>query len=385
MYKVAFVHWNGLDAGGTERFLQTIAANLPKDKFQVDYYYSGKVAEHRKRYMLDNGINLIEFKYDKRIEKAGYTYFTECNFKEVFTGKYDFIQAGRYGSAESFFESIKNIPIIDSVHYVSGVDNQCNISRVMHISEFSRNMWINKGGDKKRTVMISLPLFMPEFKFTDIREKLGLAKDCFLYGFHQANRDDIFSDVPLRAYKEVENNNNAFIVCNGSNLYREQARELGIKNIFFFDYLANNDEFYSVIKSLDVYAHGRKDGELNSAAIAEAMCFGLPVITHPSKDFNGHLEIVKENGFIANDYREYANYMKRLECDSKLRDKCGEESIRIFREKYNFDEQMKNIISIYEDVVLNPYPNKIRRKLYSVKQKVVNFVKRLIIKMTIKG
>lgn len=51
MIKIAFIHWNGLSTGGTERFLQTIAANLPKDRFYVDFYYSGQVADHRKKYM----------------------------------------------------------------------------------------------------------------------------------------------------------------------------------------------------------------------------------------------------------------------------------------------------------------------------------------------
>ena len=38
--KIAFIHPSGLTLGGTERWLQMIAANLPKEEFEIDYFYS---------------------------------------------------------------------------------------------------------------------------------------------------------------------------------------------------------------------------------------------------------------------------------------------------------------------------------------------------------
>ena len=37
--RVAFVKFCGMATGGTEKVLQTIAANLDKNKFLVDFYY----------------------------------------------------------------------------------------------------------------------------------------------------------------------------------------------------------------------------------------------------------------------------------------------------------------------------------------------------------
>jgi hypothetical protein len=37
--RVAFIKFGGLASGGTEKYLQTIAVNLPSDKFIVDYFY----------------------------------------------------------------------------------------------------------------------------------------------------------------------------------------------------------------------------------------------------------------------------------------------------------------------------------------------------------
>ena len=39
MIKVAFIKFGGMANGGTEKYLQTIAAHLPKDEFQVDFFY----------------------------------------------------------------------------------------------------------------------------------------------------------------------------------------------------------------------------------------------------------------------------------------------------------------------------------------------------------
>ena len=378
--KVAFITAEGLNAGGTERFMQTIAANLPQDKYEVDYYYTPVAAPHRYQYMVDHNINLIEYK-GKFYTKWRYTCLRETDFWDVYKGGYDIIQLGRSGYPDDIIAGIKDTPIVDSVHWVAGVCNSYNVSRVMHISKFSRDMWIHKGGDSKRVEMISLPLFLPSFEYTDIRRSLGLEPNRFLFGFHQANRDEIFSEIPLKAYKEIEDDTNAFVICNGSKKYREQAKELGIKNIYFYDYLKDDNEFYSVIKSLNVYAHGRLDGELNSAAIAEAISFGLPVVTHPSDAFNGHLEIVTDNGFVAKDYKEYAAHMKKLQDDKELWQKCSDASYRIFHEKYDFGVQMGRIIEIYDNVLNNPYPNKARRVWFDLVQKAGNAMKRTAISM----
>ena len=370
--RIAFVHVTGLSSGGTEQFLQRLAVSLKERGHIVDFYYANNTAEHRKKYVEDHGVRTIKFECGFIVEKRGYRYAFNCNFNKVFTNEYDLVQIGTDGCELSYLSCIKKIPIVDSIHYVTGVNNRYNISRVMHISEFSRKLWEEKGGDAKRTVMISLPLQRKSFEYMDIRKELGLKKDCFIFGMHQANRDEIFSDIPLRAYKEVEAENNAYVLLNGSQLYRKQAKQLGLKRVYFYDYVQDDNHFYSILKSFNVYAHGRKDGELNSAAIAEALSLGLPIITHPSSDFNGHLEIVKNNGYVANDYIEYAEYMKKLQNDSSLREKMGEESLKIFNDKYDFEMQMNNIEKIYEEIIFKPYPHKIRRMLYHVSQKVKN-------------
>ncbi len=41
--RIAFIKFGGLAAGGTEKYLQTLACNLPKDHFEVAYFYTEAV------------------------------------------------------------------------------------------------------------------------------------------------------------------------------------------------------------------------------------------------------------------------------------------------------------------------------------------------------
>lgn len=381
MVKIAVFTYYGLDKGGTEKFLQTVSALLPKDIYSVDYYYIDtnrqKVSQVKKRYLLENNVNLIPYHCEKVEVKKRYVYQINSNFFEVFQGA-DIVLTGSSGFTEQILEKIKNIPIVQTIHYVDGADNQYNISRVLHISEFSKNMWIKKGGDKLRTAMISHPIIIPKYNRINIRGKLGIREDDFVFGLHQRDNDYIFSDMPLNAYARIENDHTAFVICGGSQRYREQANKLKLKRAFFIDATDSNDIIYSFLESLDVYAHGRFDGELNSTALAEAMYFGLPIITHPSNVYNGQLEVIDGNGFIAHNCDEYAQKMKLLQQDKKAYLSCAKKSREMFSRKYDSDVQIQNLMNIFDDVLCNPYPHKIRRVLFSIINKEYVIVKKLI-------
>lgn len=384
MIRIAVFTYYGLDKGGTEKFLQTVSALLPKSKYIVDYYYINsnpkKVSSVKKEYLKNNNVNLIPYYCDEVFAKKRYVYQINTTFFDVFKGA-DLILTGSSGFTEQILEHIKNIPIIQTIHYVDGADNQYNISRVLHISNFSKNMWVKKGGDESRTEFISHPIFIPNYKKIDIRKQLGISPNTFVFGLHQRDNDYIFSDIPLKAYAKVETNETAFIICGGSKKYKEQAKNLNLKNAYFLEATDSNDIIYSFLESLDVYAHGRYDGELNSTALAEAMYFGLPIITHPSDIYNGQLEVIDGNGFVARNYLEYADKMYLLMNDKDLYNSCVEGSKRMFIKKYDPDIQIQKIMDIFEDVLKNPYPNKIRRKVLGIKNTFYVTIKKIAAKL----
>ncbi len=368
--KIAFIKYLGLTTAGTEKFLQTIAAGLPKDEFEVDYYWAHPEEnlpdEGRVKYLQENGVNLIEFKTSKPRVHRGKIWLDETNFFDVFKGA-DLIQTGRCGLFEEPFCSIKNIPIVDSMHYVVGVDNQYNISRTMHISEFSKRKWIEQGGDESRIVMVSHPMIIPEIKGIDYKQQLGL-ENKFIFGFHQRNDNAIFSDIPLKAYKKIENENNTFVLLGGGENYKKQAEELGLKNVRFLDFTGDPNIIHSFLQMLDVYAHGRKDGELNSTAIAEALYYGKPVVSHVTNAFNGHIECIDEAGFVVNNADEYAVKLKELQSNQDFYNKISNNALTQFKKLYDYEIQLQKIIAIYKDVLQSPYPNKLNRLSLDLKQ-----------------
>lgn len=384
--KLAVISAHGLDKGGTEKFLQTVAANLPKDKYIVDYYYinsdAQRVSEVKKNLLKDSGVNLYPYEAKNVYVKYRYGKQEESTFFDVYKGNCDLILTGSCGVPEEPLTKIKNVPILQSIHYVSGVDNQFNLSRVLHISEFSKNMWLEKGGDGSRVCMISHPIEIPEYNKIDIRKQFGIPETSFVYGLHQRDNDFIFSDMPLAAYKQIETEQTAFIVCGGSKKYREQAEELGLKNCFFISATDSVDTIYSFLNSIDVYAHGRYDGELNSTALAEAMYFGLPIVSHPSNVYNGHLEVIKENGFVTDSIEEYAEYLKLLKDNHEVFIKCCDEAKNMFYKKYDLQNQMNHLMDIFSDVLEDPYPNYWKRKIKGIKTDIANMLKLILIKFT---
>ncbi len=368
--RIAFIKYLGLVTAGTEKFLQTIAAGLPKDEFEVDYYWAHPEDvppdEGRIQYLQDHQVNLIEFKTSKPRVHRGKGWLDETNFFKVFKGA-DLIQTGRCGLFEEPFCCIRNIPIVDSYHYVVGVDNQFNVSRVMHISEFSKRKYLDMGGDEYRVVMVSHPMIIPDIEFIDYRSQLGL-NNKFIFGMHQRNDNAIFSDIPLLAYKSVENEDNAFVILGAGDKYRNQAKDLGLKNVYFIEHTGDINKIHSFLQMLDVYAHGRKDGELNSTAIAEALYYGKPVVSHLSDAFNGHVECIGNAGFVVDSVEKYTKKLYDLQQNKEFYQEISQNAHVRFKEMYDYQVQMDNIIQIYRDVLKKPYPAPLKRIILDIKQ-----------------
>jgi glycosyltransferase involved in cell wall biosynthesis len=379
--RVAFIKFGGLSAGGTEKFLQTIAANLDPTRFAVTYFYCDTAPcigsdyihpgtdSYRIEYLQKHHVKMVEFRVGAKDITHPLHPWVATDFWEKFKeSDFDIIQTGRGGYKEYPFNKIKKTPIVDSLHLSAGVDNQYNIARVMHICNWNVEKWKKAGGDVQRSVLVSHPMEIDTSNAYSLREQFGIDSTIKIFGFHQRNADGIFSPIPLQAYKQIESADTHFMLMGGSTLYRDQAKTLGIKNITFIDHSAEQKQIYSFLKTLDVYAHGRKDGEVNSTAMAEAMYFGLPIVSHTSQYNNGHIECIGEAGMVVpeEDVDAYAAEMGKLKDDSKYyayRSKAAKER---FQENYELNGQMKRIEAIYDDVIRNPFPYPLRRFIYSL-------------------
>jgi glycosyltransferase involved in cell wall biosynthesis len=138
-------------------------------------------------------------------------------------------------------------------------------------------------------------------------------------------------------------------------LYHEQALRLGLKNIYFIPFSGKPDLIYRFLRTLDVYSHGRKDGEVNSTAMAEAMFFGLPIVSHVSDINNGHIDSIANAGLVAENIEDYVTELKKLKENKFYYKEKSTISKNRFDEHYSLDKQIKKIEYIYEDVMGNPF------------------------------
>jgi glycosyltransferase involved in cell wall biosynthesis len=362
--KVAFIKFGGLATGGTERFLHTIAGCLSKDDFIVDYYYCDSAPylgsdwvhpdtdPFRKKYLEDKNVNLIKFDVQFKDVRTPMHDWINTNFWEKFNeNDYDVILSGRAGHPEFPFYLIKNKPIINILTLIAGVDNQSNIFKTIQISEWSGQRWIEQGGDASRLEIIPIFQEFPKPPFNNLREKLNLG-DKFIYGFHQRNTEDLFSEVPLLAYKNIQNDDTAFILLGGSSRYKQQSNELGLINFISLEHTGDENEIHSFLNSIDVFTHGRNDGETFGAVFTEAMYHKKPCISHKSQS-NGHIEVIGPSGnvFERHDIEGYSNEMIKLKNDKDYYNEKSSLGYNHYEKNYSLESQNDRISKIIKNAV----------------------------------
>ena len=359
--KVAFIKFGGMANGGTEKYLQTISSYLPKDEFEVDFYYCDSAPyigadfvhldtdQSRVEYTKSHGVNLIKVNVGaKDVTKPTHDW-VDTNFWELFDeSKYDIIQTGRAGHPEYPFYLIKNTPIVDSIHLAGMVDNNSNIAKTVLISEDQKSKWIGAGGDSSRAVIIPVPV---EIVGSDesYREEFGW-EDKFVFGMHQRDDYNIFSPMPLEAYDEIESDDTAFLILGGSSNYRKQAKDLRLKNVRFLDTTSNISLIHKFLNTLDVYAHGRSDGEQCSSAIIEGLSHSLPMISHTAPSM-GQLEQIGNAGKVVNNYSEYADVMRSMIDDKKYYGECVINASKRYNEVYNVKAIIERYCELYREVI----------------------------------
>ena len=361
---IAFVKYAGASAGGTEKFLQTIAANLNKSKFEVDYYYSGPakvigskylhmpVNDHRLNYLKDNKVNTIEFNVEKIVfSNSNQKKWENTNFYKIFDEeKYDLIQIARSNKNEEPYTTIKNTPIVDSIHTYWGVDDQVNVAKVLIQSDDLKDKWIQNGGKEEKVVTNCTPIDDKKENFRNLKEEFKLYNK-FVFGLHQRKDDSIYSSVPLDCYKRIESSKTFFLIMGGSSKYSEQAKELKLKNFAQIDFDFDKDSEEIFLNTLDAYAHGRKDGETFGLAIAEAMRNSLPIISHKNVYNNGHIQTIGNGGRVVGSHLEYIIEMYKLMKIKRYYNKKKELSRELFLRNYESKNKIKFIEQLYLDII----------------------------------
>jgi|GEM_PF-494683 FkbM family methyltransferase len=369
MYKkirIAFIKFGGLSVGGAERCLQIIAANLPKDQFVIDYYYCdaapyigsnykhGDTNQNHLKYMRDNNINLIKFHVGAKDITTPTHDWVNTNFWKVFDHqKYDLVQTVKAGPAEYPYYLI-NLPIVEIVGINAGVDLSPNIAWSIHPAQWQKIRWVKQGGSCKKSSVIPVPVFEPCTN-ENLRTQLNIPESAIVAGFHQRPDFNIFSKIPLQAFAKINNSNHHFVIMGGSKLHRDQGKQLKLKNVHFIQASGDNVLISKFLNTIDIFAHGRKDGETFGIVFAEAMMHGKPCLSHWSPVSNAQPETMGPAGLFATDLDDYTNKLKLLFENSELRNKLASKAQPHAKEYYSLESCIERFINIYYKVLNKKY------------------------------
>ena len=167
---------------------------------------------------------------------------------------------------------------------------------------------------------------------------------------HQRDDIHIFSPVPLEAYDDIQGEDTAFLILGGSANHRKQAKDYQLKNVKFLDTTSDISLIHKFLNTLDVYAHGRSDGEQCSSAIIEGLSHSLPMISHTAVSM-GQLEQIGNAGVVVDGYEEYAQAMKKMMSNKNFYVECKLNAEKRYREIYDVPSIIKSFVELYREVV----------------------------------
>jgi len=353
--KIAFCKFAGMANGGIEKYLQSLAIVYKNGGHLVDFYYTncapivGTSWQHpdnddnRIKYMRDNAINLIEIKVDARNDPNEYEWINTDFFDKFQEDKYDYIVTGGNGVPEYPYNKLSNIKIIHTVHG-DNVFNKSNIHKSIILCKWQSDRWLRNGGDSSKLTIIPSLVWTPKTWSKNLREKLNLPKNAFVYGFHQRNDDDISSTISLQAFSRIQNDETFFIILGGGNPHREFVQKNQLRNVIFLDYTSDVDIIHEFLDGIDVYTHCRNDGEVCSASIIEAMSHSKPVISYPGVNM-GHIEQLEGCGKVTYSVEEYASEMKLLQ-DLNYRKDVSQRIYSKYNTDYRYEVVKEKLLGI---------------------------------------
>jgi len=113
----------------------------------------------------------------------------------------------------------------------------------------------------------------------NLRNELNI-HDKFVIGRVTRSDNDIYCDINLISYKQIEDENTIFLYVNPSNKAILDSKTLNIKNIIFIDGTTNPERLEQIYNTFDIHAHSNNIGETFGNSIAESIIKGIPTISH---------------------------------------------------------------------------------------------------------
>ncbi|MDR1947443.1 MAG: glycosyltransferase family 4 protein [Desulfovibrio sp.] len=147
-----------------------------------------------------------------------------------------------------------------------------------------------------------------------------------------------------------------FLVIGGIAEAEAFVRAEGLeKHVLFLPPALTDEDLAGFFNRLSFFAHANNTGESFGMVIAEAMAAGLPVVTHPCRDWrdNAQAELVKDGvtGFVADGPQAYAEAVVRLLTDASLCRAMGTAARAEARARFEVRTLVRRLEAIYDEAL----------------------------------
>ena len=195
-----------------------------------------------------------------------------------------------------------------------------------------------------------IPNPIPEaiFDGNNLRRELNIPQDAIVFG--KIGRPANFYSMALYAFDSlVKTYKNIFYIIIGPcQKVKDFLKRKKTPNIILFE-PTNDDEFIEKFhRTIDAMLHYRSDGESHGTAIAQAMIYGKPVISHTSNQYNAQIETIGEGGAVAKNLKEYIHHTEQLIKNKPLRDKLSKTARKIALNTCEQNYIVKKIMGFYK-------------------------------------
>jgi len=209
---------------------------------------------------------------------------------------------------------------------------------------------------KKEIYVVPTGVIEEEFRNSDrnlIRKKYGIGDDEMLLLLMTRLTTEKNVEFVFRSVMEIlkERKNVKFLVSGDGYLLpslKKYCEENGISEQVVFSGLVSRDEIKNYYAAADIFVHGSKS-ETQGMILTEAMYMGLPIVAVCA---TGVISLVQnnKNGFLTcvTGEKEFAYMITKLILDKNLREKTGQESVRIVRENFTSTVCAKKMLEVYE-------------------------------------